>query len=234
MNSFSDDLRAWRKEKRHALISQREAVDLQTRETWRKSMDQYLERGFPGLNRGVLALCWPYRGEYDARHLAARLRRAGATTALPVIVAPRAPLVFREWHPGVRLGDGPLGIPFPMDSPQVQPDVVLLPMVGFDSRGYRLGYGGGYFDRTMAAISRRPLLIGVAHELAKLDSVFPQPHDVPVDYVVTEQGIYRRDEGALVFLGASPAGEPSTLSSPACFASEFTPSDSGNKDPQEP
>jgi 5-formyltetrahydrofolate cyclo-ligase len=221
------DLKAWRRQQRETLISRRVAVDAGTMDGWRRAMDGYIERGFPGLTRSIVALCWPYRNEYDARHVAAKLRSAGATTALPVVVKPRAPLIFREWHPGVRLAHGPLGIPFPESSPEVQPGAVLLPMVGFDAQGYRLGYGGGFFDRTLAAMATRPAVIGVAHELARMDTIFPQPHDIAVDYVVTERGIYRRDEGAngpeLVFLGAPLPGEPSALSSPVCYAGELDP-----------
>ena len=96
---------------------------------------------FPGLARCRLAFCWPIKGEYDARHLARTLRARGALTALPVVVAPRTPLIFREWHPGIDLTKGPLDIPYPADSQEVTPDAVLLPMNGWDRQGYRLGYG---------------------------------------------------------------------------------------------
>ncbi|OGA30296.1 MAG: 5-formyltetrahydrofolate cyclo-ligase [Betaproteobacteria bacterium RIFCSPLOWO2_02_FULL_65_24] len=204
MADVPHDLTAWRKTQRAALIARREAIDAGTLDRWRRAIDRHLERGFPGLAKGIVALCWPYRNEYDARHLAARLRRSGATTVLPVVVAPRQPLIFREWHPGVALVRGALGIPYPVDTAQLRPDAVLLPMVGFDAAGYRLGYGGGYFDRTLAALDPRPAVIGVAHELARLETIFVQPYDAAVDYLVTERGIYRRDvsaEGAsLVFL----------------------------------
>lgn len=196
-------------------------------------MDGHLERGFPGLAQGVVAFCWPHRHEYDARHLAARLRRAGAKTVLPVVVASGAPLVFREWQPGVPLAGGPQDIPYPANAPELVPDTLLLPMVGFDARGYRLGYGGGFFDRTLAAMPKRPSVIGVAHELARLDTIFPQPHDVAADYVVTERGIYRRDPGPngpqLVYLGVPLPGEPSTLSSPVCYADELLPPVDGDQ-----
>jgi 5-formyltetrahydrofolate cyclo-ligase len=225
--SHPDDLTAWRKARRQELMAKREAIDAATLERWRTAMDSYLERGFPGLCGKVVAFCWPYRNEYDARHVAARWRRAGTTTVLPVVLAPRQALVFREWHPGVALAKGPLGIPYPADSPERQPDAVLLPMLGFDEAGYRLGYGGGFFDRTLAALDPRPTVLGVAHELARLETIFPQPYDIPVDYVVTERGIYRRDAqsggSALAFLGAPPPGEPSALSSPVCSAGELDP-----------
>jgi 5-formyltetrahydrofolate cyclo-ligase len=128
-------LQIWRKAERARLIAAREATDAETLENWRRRMDAHLERAFPGLARARLAFCWPIRGEYDARHLARRLREAGAVTALPVVVAPRTPLVFREWHPGVELARGPLDIPYPVGSAEIVPQVVLLPMNGWDARG---------------------------------------------------------------------------------------------------
>jgi 5,10-methenyltetrahydrofolate synthetase len=141
-------------------------------------------------------------------------------TALPVVVAPKAPLAFREWHPGVELAAGPLGIAYPVRSREIAPQAVLLPMNGWDAQGYRLGYGGGFFDRTLAALEQRPLMIGVAYELARMDTIRPQAWDVPMDYVVTERGVYRRDAGKLAFLGAPEPQGDAALASPVCYADE--------------
>jgi len=214
---------AWRKSLRRQLIEARNALDPETLTRFRESIDRHLARGFPGLARGVLALCWPYKGEYDARFLARALRAAGAVTALPVVVAPKSPLAFREWHPGVRLESGVLGIPYPVGSREVAPDAVLVPLVGFDDAGYRLGYGGGYFDRTLEALERKPVVVGVAYESAHLGTIHPQPHDIPMDWIVTERGIYRRDGVRLEFLGAPPEGDASALASPVCYAGEVDP-----------
>jgi len=213
-----DELKAWRKAERTRLVAAREALPAQDVERFRRAIDSHLERGFPGLRTTTLAFCWPIRNEYDARHLARTLREAGALTALPVVVAPRTPLVFREWHPGVALAEGPLGIPYPVGSPEVAPRAVLLPMNGWDAHGYRLGYGGGFFDRTLAALKERPLVIGVSYEMARLATIHPQPWDIPMDYVVTERGVYRRDPGELVFLGTP--GPTSEMASPVCYADE--------------
>jgi 5-formyltetrahydrofolate cyclo-ligase len=148
-------------------------------------------------------------------------------TALPVVVAPRQPLVFREWHPGVTLASGPLGIPYPVGSDPVVPTAALVPMNGWDDSGYRLGYGGGFFDRTLASLATRPVVIGVSYELARMQTIRPQSWDIPMDWVVTERGTYRRDPGGLVFLGEPAAGEPSALASPACYAAEVDPTHSG-------
>jgi len=212
-------LTAWRRSERKRLIAERAALPPGTLDSWRHRIDGYLERSFPGLARCRLAFCWPIKGEYDARHLARTLRERGALTALPVVVAPKTALIFREWHPGIVLAKGPLDIPFPVDSQQLTPDAVLLPMNGWDLQGYRLGYGGGFFDRTLAALAKKPLTIGISYEMAKLATIHPQPWDVPMDYVVTERGVYRRDPEGLVSLGEPDQGS-GTLASPVCFADE--------------
>ena len=213
-------LKTWRKTQRERLISARVRVTPAELDAWRARIDRHLEQSFPGLANCRLAFCWPIKGEYDARHLAKTLRERGALTALPVVVAPKTPLAFREWHPGVELALGALDIPYPKNSAEVVPDAVLLPMNGWDSQGYRLGYGAGFFDRTLASLARRPVVIGVTYEMARLDTIHPQAWDIPADFVVTERGVYRRDPEGLVFLPAPEPGGSGTLSSPVCYADE--------------
>lgn len=223
----ADDVKSWRKAERDRLIAARERLDAATLERFRRRIDDHLWRSFPGLAAATLAFCWPIRKEYDARGLTQRLRECGAVTALPVVVAPRQPLVFREWHPGVALASGPLGIPYPAGSDPVVPTAALVPMNGWDEAGHRLGYGGGFFDRTLASLEPRPVVIGVSYELARLTTIRPQSWDIPMDWVVTERGTYRRDPEGLVFLGEPAAGEPSALASPVCYAAEVDPGSSG-------
>lgn len=183
-----DPLHAWRRATRDALIAARLALPDATLQAHRASIDYHLESRFSDLAAGVVAFCWPYRNEYDARHLARRLRDRGALTVLPVVVAPRTPLVFRAWQPGVRLARGVYDIPFPAEGPAVRPTTVLLPMVAFDAAGYRLGYGGGYYDRTLQALTPRPRTIGIAYAFGRLETIAPQAHDIPLDRIVTEAG----------------------------------------------
>jgi len=220
MPQTPDELKAWRKSNRERLIAARMALPATTLDEYRQRMDRSLELSFPGLARSRLAFCWPIKHEYDARHFARTLRERGALTALPVVVAPKKPLVFREWHPGVKLAVGPLNIPYPVDSPEIQPSAVILPMNGWDAQGYRLGYGAGFFDRTLASLAKRPVVIGVSYELAKLDTIHPQQWDIPMDYVVTERGVYRRDPEGLAYLGEPQRGEGSKLASPVCYLGE--------------
>src|SRR5438477_13115992 len=106
------DLSNWRKNERTRLLREREALAPEALGELRLRIDHHLERTFPDLVHGILAFCWPYRNEYDARHLAAAMRRRGAKTALPAVVAPKAPPAFREWKHGVQLADVHIGIPY--------------------------------------------------------------------------------------------------------------------------
>ncbi len=232
------DIKAWRKAERARLIAARVALTAQQMAGLREAIDARLARAFPGLAAGMVAFCWPYRNEYDARHLAHRLRQRGARTALPVVVASGQPLIFRPWKPGDALARGVYDIPYPAAGDAVVPDAALVPMNGFDAGGYRLGYGGGFFDRTLAALraggGTRPLAIGIAYEMARLPTIHPQPHDIAMDYVVTERGVYRRDAAGLVLLTA-PHGEAAVAgySSPACLAHEIAPGYFGEREKRE-
>ena len=220
MGKTFEDVKVWRKSQRERLIAARVALAPEIVESARRSIDAALVRSFPGLARARIGFCWPIKNEYDARHVVKTFRDQGALTALPVVLAPKQPLAFREWHPGVALAVGPMDIPYPADSQEVVPSAVLLPMNGWDAAGYRLGYGAGYFDRTLASLAAKPVVIGVTYEMARLETIHPQSWDVPVDYVVTERGVYRRDDAALVYLGAPEPGGSGTVSSPVCFADE--------------
>jgi 5-formyltetrahydrofolate cyclo-ligase len=223
----SDELRTWRNAERERLIAERERLDPATLERLSRHIDAHLERSFPGLAAAKVAFCWPVRGEYDARLLTRTLRERGAVTALPVVVGPGQPLAFREWHPGVMLASGPLGIPYPASSDPVVPTLVLVPLSGWDEAGHRLGYGGGFFDRTLASLPKRPIAIGVGYELGRMPTIRPQAWDIPMDWIVTERGVYRRDPGGLVFLGDAAPGPPGALASPLCYADEIAPDASG-------
>src|ERR1700690_683490 len=112
-NMLHAELMAWRKNLRRELLAGRQAVPADRLQAWRLAMDRHLQCGFPGLVKGVVAFCWPIQNEYDARHLIRLLREGGATAALPGVLAPNTPLIFREWHPGVEMALGKLDIPYP-------------------------------------------------------------------------------------------------------------------------
>jgi 5,10-methenyltetrahydrofolate synthetase len=115
------------------------------------------------------------------------IHNRGGRCALPMVVKRNQPLAFRLWEPGTRLERGVWNIPFPADGAEVAPDVVIAPVVGFDSACYRLGYGGGFFDRTLAALPAKPRTIGVGYTCAAIATIYPQAHDIPMDAIVTEK-----------------------------------------------
>lgn len=187
----TDGLSAWRQQQRQALLAAREAVDPELRAGWGRAISRALLDGFAMLATARLGIYWPIQAEFDPRFVAHHLRERGATTGLPLVVGKNLPLMYREWHPGTVMQQGGMGIPYPAaGAPELVPEVVLVPPVGFDQRAYRLGYGAGYFDRTLAASVPRPLAIGVAFECARMTTIFPQPHDIALDFVVTEAGIH--------------------------------------------
>lgn len=134
----------------------------------------------------TIGVYWSMSGEPDLSAWIGMAAERGARFALPVVVAAGEPLVFRAWAPGDPVEPGRWGIPEPVEGVAVCPDVVIVPLVGFDRAGYRIGYGGGYYDRTLAALAPRPRTIGVGYACAEVESIEPQPHDVALDAIVTE------------------------------------------------
>ncbi|MDR1853973.1 MAG: 5-formyltetrahydrofolate cyclo-ligase [Azoarcus sp.] len=170
-------------------LAAREATPAAIRADWEAAIARHLDELFARLPAfGTLAFCWPYRAEADVRPWVTRWLAADAerVAALPVVVERAAPLVFRRWLPGMELGRDRYGIPYPERGAVVTPEVALVPLNAFDARGYRLGYGGGYFDRTLATM--RPLTVGVGFESGRVADVLPQPHDCALDWLVTEAG----------------------------------------------
>jgi len=202
-------LKAWRAELRGQLIARRLAANVEDRARWNDAIDARIEALLADVPGKIIAFCWPYQSEYDARSLILRLLERGARAALPVVVASRQPMVFRQWTPDTMMLAGVYDIPVPADSPGVVPDVALIALAGFDDAGYRLGYGAGFFDRTLAVIEPRPMMVGVGFELARVPTIYPQWHDVPLNYVVTELGIRRREAGSLVL---TPPAAQKTIS----------------------
>jgi 5-formyltetrahydrofolate cyclo-ligase len=133
---------------------------------------------------------WPVRGEPDLRETLGDwlAQDDGRLAALPVVAGNR--LEFHQWDPAGMVQAGAYGIPVPAHGRVVQPDCLLIPCVGFDPARYRLGYGGGFYDRTFAALVPWPLAVGIAFEATRLDSIDPQPHDLRLDVVLTEENEY--------------------------------------------
>jgi 5-formyltetrahydrofolate cyclo-ligase len=194
---LTPELSRWRKAERATLIARRMAASAADHARWSAAIDASIRASFPFGAGWVLGLCWPFQAEFDARPLASHFRERGARLALPTVVAKAQPLEFLEWWPGAKLVTGVFGLEVPDGTPRLVPDAILVPPVGIGRRGDRLGYGGGFFDRTLAALAPRPLTVAHAFELSRIPSTDPQPHDILMDFVVTEAGIEARVEGGL-------------------------------------
>jgi 5-formyltetrahydrofolate cyclo-ligase len=180
------DVRRWRKAERERLIGARLAVSADARAAMSQRIAEGLDAVIGAIAGRMVSLCWPFRGEPDLRPWMASINERGGHTALPVVVEKGQPLIFRAYAPGDRLEKGVWNIPIPAEGDPVLPDIVISPIVGIDPGNYRLGYGGGFFDRTLAAMPFKPLVIGVGYELQRIATIYPQPHDIPMDRVVTE------------------------------------------------
>ena len=180
-------VRERRKQRRAELLVRRTALSFHDRQRYAESLTAHLLATLDLRRFPVLGIYWPIRGELDLRDFARRHIDAGGTVALPVIVEKRAPVEFWQWQPGGSLRRGFWNIPVPVERNRVVPDALLIPLVGYDEKGYRLGYGGGYYDRTLAALTPRPLCVGVGYDESALATIEPQPHDIPMDWIVTER-----------------------------------------------
>lgn len=135
---------------------------------------------------GVLGFYWPIQHEFDARPAvttwlaASNNRRA----VLPVVIKRAAPLKFRQWTSATAMQSAGFGTSVPATGDWLDPDALLVPLVGFDDQHYRLGYGGGYYDRTLAALPRRPDTIGIGFKICRLLSIEPQSHDLKLDRLI--------------------------------------------------
>jgi 5-formyltetrahydrofolate cyclo-ligase len=182
------DVARWRKTERERLITGRLAVSAEERQRVADEvageLDSLIEPR-PGI---TVSLYWPFRGELDLRGWMRTTHDRGIRIALPLVAAKGQPLTFREWTPDGRMERGVWNILVPADGAPLTPDVTIAPLVGFDPGCYRLGYGGGFFDRTLAALSPRPMVIGAGHPSTAIRTIYPQSHDIPMDVIVTGAG----------------------------------------------
>ena len=180
------DVARWRKAERARLIEARLAIPADVRAEMAQKIAAGLDAAIGDLSGRLVSLYWPFRGEPDMRPWMASVIARGGAVALPLVVEKAQPLIFRAYRPGDRLEKGVWNIPIPAEGDPVLPDVVIAPLVGVDPQNYRLGYGGGFFDRTLAAMPRKPMVIGIGYEMQRIPTIYPQTHDIPMDRIVTE------------------------------------------------
>ena len=173
---------------RGAALARRDAIDASARA---EADAAFLEQAGPLFDAPgrVVSGYWPIRSEADPRPLLERARAAGAVVALPVLLDSET-LRFRRWDAGVVLAPAGFGtVGPPAHAPELVPDIILLPLSAFDRAGHRIGYGKGHYDRAVAAIvasGARPLLVGLAFAVQEVDKVPFEPHDIPLDFILTE------------------------------------------------
>jgi 5,10-methenyltetrahydrofolate synthetase len=179
----------WRRAERKRQLEERLTLDMSQRRDHAARITQHLEASIGDFAGKNVSFYWPIRAEPDLRELLDRVAQGGGRCALPVVAERNQPLIFRTWARGERLEPGFWNIPVPVDGVTVVPDVIIAPLVAFDRNRYRLGYGGGYFDRTLAAMTTQRRVIGVGYSMASIHTIYPQPHDIPMDAIVTESGV---------------------------------------------
>ena len=154
-----------------------------------------VEKLVAGIDPPCVACYWPMDAEPDLRPSMARWHAAGIAVALPRVAERDAPLVFERWVPGCALVAGAHGTLHPARADPVEPRILVIPCLGFDARGHRLGYGGGYYDRTLAALAVAS--IGVAYDALEVLGFEAQAHDRALEWIVTESrvlgGVRARD-----------------------------------------
>lgn len=156
--------------------------------------DQVLTRCRPPPGTTIAGF-WPMGDEIDIRSLLHALHALGHAMLLPVTPPRGQALLFRRWAPGAAMEPGRFGTQHPAAAEVATPDTLLVPLLAFDSHGHRLGYGGGYYDRTLAALPRA-FRLGVAYAAQQVPTVPAGPHDVTLHAIATESGLLRVVAGA--------------------------------------
>ena len=169
-------------------IAAREALSPGTHAHYSAALENHLAALLSRCELEILGFCWPYRAEFDCRAIATQWITQGVRACLPLVSEREKIMQFREWRPESIMVTDRYGIHYPASGDMLHPDLLLIPVNVFDAQGFRLGYGKGHFDHTLASLVPRPLAIGVGFELARAASIFPQAHDIPMDAVVTENG----------------------------------------------
>lgn len=180
------DVARWRKAERKRLIEERMTMSADERTQRSERIAAGLDLAIGKVAGRIVSTYWPFRGEPDLRNWSIRVIERGGRIALPVVIRRGWPLEFRLWAPGDPLERGVWNILVPSRGPAVEPDIVVAPVVGFDGDNYRLGHGGGFFDRTLAAMAKRPFVVGIGYATARLATIYPQPHDIAMSVIVTD------------------------------------------------
>ena len=187
-------LAAQRQEWRKARIQARKSMSADARAAADTAIAARLRAMLDTISDGIIGFYWPIQGEFNAQPAVADWLaqgsdpgngRPGRRAALPVVVARHQPVKFRAWTPATVLQPAGFGTFVPSSGEWLVPTVLVIPLVGFDDARYRLGYGGGYYDRTLAAASPKPRTIGIGYAAGHLATIHPQSYDLQLDSLIT-------------------------------------------------
>lgn len=213
------EVKAWRREARQKLVAARAAIAAPVRRDLSRQLIARLQPVLEGRPEPI-SFYWPIKAEPDLKPLMRALDAAGVRVCLPVAINLGEPLTFRPWTKGTPMVHGRWDIPIPADPAEVEPRTLIAPIVGYDGASYRLGYGGGFFDRTLAKFAGSGEAIGIGYSMFRLPTIHPQPHDVRMATIVTELGV----------LAAEGAADPASA---VCYLNESEPTYAGFDAPAE-
>ena len=180
---------------RQALIEKR--LNMPNRLERAEQLQQVLRFWLTEREDTVIGAYWPIKGEFDPLPALHRWKEDGALMdepklrriGLPVINKQHKTLTFHAWYPGCEMEEDAYGIPKPKDTELIVPTLLFVPCVGYGPGGYRLGYGGGFYDRTLASLQPRPVTVGLGYTVGYLDDFEPEAHDQPLDAILNDNGV---------------------------------------------
>ena len=186
------EVKAWRREARQKILAARAAIAAPLRITLAKRVMGRLKQALKDRPQPI-SFYWPIKAEPDLRPLMQELDAAGVAVCLPVAIRLGEPLRFRPWRKGCKMERGFWNIPVPAAAEEMVPRTLIAPVVGYDGLSYRLGYGGGFFDRTLAQYGESGAAVGVGYSMFELRTIHPQPHDIRMTAIVTQTGSFLQD-----------------------------------------
>jgi 5-formyltetrahydrofolate cyclo-ligase len=171
---------------RRMLLAERAILNKETRTHWDDAICKGIMTWWQRRPSKTIGVYWPIRGEPDLHLVYRDLALRGVQLALPMVSDKDGPLRFLAWQPGDPLTKDAMGVSIPANTNSiVKPDVLLIPCVGFNAAGFRLGYGGGFYDRTLSE-PNRPFTIGIAYSFGRVD-FDNETHDIALDMILTEE-----------------------------------------------
>ena len=179
---------------REKLLAQR--LNLPDRRQRSDLLQQVMRIWLVGRQEIVIGAYWPIKGEFDPLPALHRWKEDGELIdqpeprriGLPVVDKVHKTLTFHVWYPGCQMEEDAYGIPKPKDTEIIVPTLLFVPCLGYGPGGYRLGYGGGFYDRTLATLQPKPFTVGLGFTHGYLDELDPEAHDVPLDAILNDNG----------------------------------------------